>query len=264
MTRNYLIISLFLFISNFSLMAQNDDFKTTASGLQYKIIKHGNGTQAKAGDIVSVHYKGTFMDGKVFDSSYDRGNPIQFTLGVGQVIKGWDEGIALLKEGDKAVFIIPPQLGYGNRATGSIPANSTLKFEVELMKVQQPVQVKPYDTKGKDTITTASGLQYIIVQPAKEGAKAAVKGHKVTVNYSGYFTDGKMFDSSVKRGQPFEFVLGAGQVIKGWDEGVALMKEGEKCRFILPYDLAYGERGYPGAIPPKATLIFDVELIKVH
>ncbi|MCD6367433.1 MAG: FKBP-type peptidyl-prolyl cis-trans isomerase [Bacteroidales bacterium] len=244
-------------------MAQ-DDFKTTPSGLKYKILEHGKGKQAVAGSIVSVHYTGKFLNDTVFDSSYKRGKPIDFTLGEGQVIKGWDEGIALLHVGDKAEFLIPPELGYGNKQTGSIPANSTLKFEVELMAVKDPIVVKEYDVKGKDTITTDSGLQYIIVENAKKNAVVADSGHKVQVHYSGYLTDGKMFDSSVKRGQPFEFDLGANRVIKGWDEGVALMKEGEKCRFVIPYQLAYGERGYPGAIPPKATLIFDVELLKVY
>ncbi len=259
--KKMLLLAGLLFL-NIVIMAQ-DDFKTTPSGLKYKILEHGKGKQAAAGSIVSVHYTGKFLNDTVFDSSYKRGKPIQFTLGQGQVIKGWDEGIALLHVGDKAEFLIPPELAYGSRQMGTIPANSTLKFEVELMAVKEPVKVEEYNVKGKDTLTTASGLQYIIVKDAPKGT-AAVAGHKVSVHYSGYLTDGKMFDSSVKRDQPFEFTLGVGQVIKGWDEGVALMKEGEKCRFIIPYQLAYGERGYLGAIPPKATLVFDVELLKVY
>ncbi len=252
-----------LLFLNLLIMAQ-DDFKTTPSGLKYKILEHGKGKKAAAGSIVSVNYTGKFLNDSVFDSSYKRGKPIDFTLGAGQVIKGWDEGVALLHVGDKAEFLIPPELAYGSRQTGTIPANSTLKFEVELMDVKEPVKVEEYNVKEKDTLTAANGLKYIIVKEAKKDAVAATAGHKVSVHYSGYLTDGKMFDSSVKRNQPFEFTLGVGQVIKGWDEGVALMKEGEKCRFIIPYQLAYGERGYPGAIPPKATLIFDVELLKVY
>ncbi len=251
---------------NFLIMAQNDefkDFKETASGLKYKILEHGKGPKAKPGDIVEVHYKGMFLDGKEFDNSYKRGKPIKFTLGQGQVIKGWDEGIALLNEGDKAIFVIPPELGYGNRQVGPIPANSTLKFEVELVKVKEPVKIEPYDVSGKDTITTKSGLKYIVVKSNPDG-KQPQKGHKVKVHYTGYFEDGKIFDSSLRRDEPLEFTVGVGQVIKGWDEGVMLMHEGEKYRFIIPYQLGYGERGYPGVIPPKSTLIFDVELLKAE
>jgi len=91
----------------------------------------------------------------------------------------------------------------------------------------------------------------------------AVKGKTVTVHYTGWLTDGTKFDSSVDRDDPFVFVLGARQVIAGWDQGVATMREGDKVKLTIPHHLAYGERGYPGAIPPRATLIFDVELLKV-
>jgi peptidylprolyl isomerase len=112
-------------------------FKETETGLRYQIIHHGEGIQAKAGNIVKVHYKGSLMNGEVFDSSYSRKQPIEFPLGRGQVIAGWDEGIQLLNVGSKARFVIPPQLGYGNQAVGGvIPANSVLIFDVELVAVK--------------------------------------------------------------------------------------------------------------------------------
>lgn len=110
----------------------------TASGLEYIEIKAGTGKQAEAGKTVSVHYTGKFQNGKVFDSSVTRGEPLTFPLGRGRVIKGWDEGIALMKVGGKAQLIIPPDLAYGERGAGGgvIPPNATLLFEVELVDVK--------------------------------------------------------------------------------------------------------------------------------
>lgn len=111
-------------------------YDETPSGLRYKILQHGEGKQASKGANVSVHYKGQLLDGTVFDSSYKRKQPIEFPLGVGQVIAGWDEGILLLKVGDKARFVIPSNLAYGERGAGGvIPPNATLIFDVELMDV---------------------------------------------------------------------------------------------------------------------------------
>ncbi len=111
-------------------------FEETASGLRYKLIQKGNGKKAENGKDVSVHYEGSLLSGQVFDSSYKRSAPIDFQLGVGKVIPGWDEGIALLKVGDKARFVIPSDLAYGSAGAGGvIPPNATLIFDVELMDV---------------------------------------------------------------------------------------------------------------------------------
>jgi len=227
----------------------------------YKIDSQGKGAKPANGDIVKVHYLGTLQDGTKFDSSYDRNEPIEFELGVGRVIKGWDEGIALLNKGTKATFIIPPEIGYGNRQVGSIPANSTLTFEVELVDFKPGIKIEAFNTAGKVSTKTDSGLEFILVESGK-GMKAAA-GYTVTVHYSGYLEDGTMFDSSVKRDQPFVFTLGMGKVIKGWDEGLALMRVGDKARLIIPSNLGYGASGAGGVIPPNATLIFDVELVDV-
>ena len=112
-------------------------FQKSASGLRYQIIQKGNGKQAEKGKTVSVHYQGALENGEVFDSSYKRKQPIDFKLGAGQVIEGWDEGIALLQVGDKARFVIPAYLGYGSRGAGGvIPGDATLVFDVELMDVK--------------------------------------------------------------------------------------------------------------------------------
>ncbi|PCE64297.1 peptidylprolyl isomerase [Sediminicola luteus] len=113
-----------------------EGFEKTASGLRYKILEPGSGAQAEKGKKVSVHYEGSLLSGQVFDSSFQRNQPIDFTLGIGQVIPGWDEGIALLKIGDKARFVIPSDLAYGSAGAGGvIPPNATLIFDVELVAV---------------------------------------------------------------------------------------------------------------------------------
>jgi hypothetical protein len=113
----------------------------------------------------------------------------------------------------------------------------------------------------EDTVETGSGLKYIILE--KGAGAQAESGKEATVHYTGYLTDGKVFDSSIKRNQPFSFTIGEGKVIKGWDEGVALMRVGDKLRFIIPPELGYGEKGAGNVIPPKATLIFDIKLLNI-
>lgn len=154
-----------------------------------------------------------------------------------------------------AVFAIGPK---------EVPLNDD---QTETKANATPTAAVPKDeTKDKDkgdkkVITTKSGLKYI---DEKEGTGEAAKaGDKVSVHYTGRLKDGKKFDSSVDRGQPFEFELGAGRVIKGWDEGVAGMKVGGKRQLIIPPELGYGKRGAGRVIPPDAELTFDVELLKI-
>jgi FKBP-type peptidyl-prolyl cis-trans isomerase len=130
------------------------------------------------------------------------------------------------------------------------------KAEMDAAKAANEAALRQF-ANGK---TTASGLKYVVEREGTGAAPSATSN--VTVHYTGKFTDGRIFDSSVQRGQPATF--GLNQVIKGWTEGLQLMKEGAKYTFYIPYQLAYGEQGYPGAIPPKSDLIFEVELIKVN
>ncbi len=120
----------------------------------------------------------------------------------------------------------------------------------------------PMEVKVGETITTASGLIYVVHVIGDGPAPTA--GKQVTVHYTGTLTDGTKFDSSVDRGEPFSFIIGVGQVIKGWDEGVMLMRVGGKRTLTIPSHLAYGDREIPGVIPAGSTLIFDVELLAVE
>lgn len=114
----------------------NNNMENNIEGLEIEILQQGEGEEAKNGDNVSVHYTGTLVDGTKFDSSVDRGQPFQFDLGAGRVIQGWDLGVQGMKVGEKRKLTIAPELGYGNADMGSIPPNSTLIFEVELLGIE--------------------------------------------------------------------------------------------------------------------------------
>jgi peptidylprolyl isomerase len=237
---------------------------TTSSGLSYVILADGSGETAAAGDIVGMQYTGWLTDGTKFDSSLDHGGqPFTFNLGKGQVIPGWDEGVAGMKVGEKRQLRIPSTLGYGATGTpgGPIPPNADLVFDVELVKVTR-IPTAPASTEGKAPVKSATGLTWVVL--AEGSGAVAAAGDTVQMQYAGWLTDGTMFDTSYKRGKAFTFPLGAGRVIKGWDEGVAGMKVGEKRQLRIPPELGYGEKGTPGGpIPPNAELVFDVELVGI-
>ena len=235
---------------------------TTESGLKYIDEKIGLGDFPNKGDLLVVHYTGTLEDGTKFDSSHDRNQPIEFPIGMGRVIKGWDEGLLTMKIGGKRKLIIPSSLGYGSRGAGGvIPPDATLLFDVELLEIKPIIVDADFSLPGKE-VNYDSGLKTTV---HKEGTGSNPNpGDNITVHYKGLLSDGTEFDSSYSRGTPFTFVVGQGRVIKGWDEGLLYMKVGEKRTLIIPPDLGYGERGAGGAIPSNATLIFEVELIKIE
>lgn len=238
------------------------DAKKTASGLASKVLTPGKGKDKPSpNDKVKVHYTGWTKDGKMFDSSVARGEPTEFR--VSEVIPGWTEGLQLMVKGEKRRFWIPSALAYGDRPHMMGAPAGDLVFDVELLDftvgpkpppVPEDVKAAPASAKK-----TASGLQYRVLK-AGSGKKHPAETDRVTVNYSGWTPDGKMFDSSVTRGEPASFALN--HVIKGWTEGVQLMVEGEKTRFWIPAAMAYGDKPTrPGA--PAGPLVFDVELVKI-
>ncbi len=241
--------------------------RVTASGLEYIEVEAGTGAQAMPGDLVSVHYTGTLEDGTEFDSSAG-GDPIQFVLGQGSVIQGWDEGIALMREGGKAELIIPPALAYGDQDYGPIPGGSTLRFDVELVAVEPAPTPIPTPTPDPPTVvdpgdytTTESGLKYYFLQEGE--GETPVAGEVASVNFSGWVEGGSKFADS-QDGVPLEFVVGEGQILPGWDEMILLMQVGDIVQFALPPELGLGEAGSgDGTIPPNATLIFEMELLEI-
>ena len=229
------------------------DAKKEASGLASKVLSAGTGSEhPKAADTVTVHYSGWTTDGQMFDSSVTRGQPA--TFGLGQVIAGWTEGLQLMVVGEKRRLWIPEELAYSGQANRP---QGMLVFDVELLEITKAPEA-PADVAAppEDAEVTKSGLASKVLK-AGTGTEHPKSSSRVTVHYSGWTTDGKMFDSSVTRGQPATF--GLGQVIKGWTEGVQLMVVGEKRRFWIPEKLAYG--GRPGA--PQGMLVFDVELLEI-
>ena len=234
------------------------EFTTTESGLRYVILQEGSGAEADAGNIVQVHYSGRLEDGTQFDSSLERGQPIQFALGTGRVIPGLDEGIALLREGDVARFIIPSDLAYGPTGSGGvIPPDATLTFDVELVRVLPPSPAEPTAVGEGDYVTTDSGLQYYDIVEGDGPTPEA--GQLATVQYTLWLEDGTKLDSSFDSGQALVYQVGAGQLFPGLEEGIATMKVGGQRQLVIPPALAFGATG-SGPIPPDTTIIFEVEL----
>ena len=248
------------------------------------------------GSPTLVHYTGWLYDpaapdgkGVQFDSSRTRVAPYSFIVGVGKVIKGWDQGVVGMRIHGKRTIIIPPNLAYGENARTRIPSNSTLIFDIEIIDIiktdaagggsattsipapaASPAAIPPVFQDAKAPLPTSPTTLTMIDQSVGTG-KTAESGVPVSVHYTGWLYDAKLpngkgnkFDSSVDRGQPFTFPLGGKRVIRGWDEGVVGMKIKGRRTLIIPPDYGYGARGAGGVIPPNATLIFDVELIDVN
>lgn len=248
--------------SSETMVVEEIEGLTTESGLQFIEVEAGDGPKPTAGQTVQVHYTGKLLDGTEFDSSVG-GDPFTFTLGQGQVIAGWDEGIAMLNTGGKAMLIIPPDLAYGERGAGGvIPPDATLAFDVELVAIVEGSPDAPTEVDEADYTETESGLRYYDFEVGESDSPE--EGDLIDVHYTGWLTDGTKFDSSLDRGSPISFALGQGQVIPGWDEGLSTMQVGGKRQLLIPADLAYGETGAGGVIPPDATLIFEVELVGIQ
>lgn len=230
------------------------DAMKTATGLASKVLTPGTGQEHPAADdVVTVQYTGWTTDGKMFDSSIARGRPS--TFGLDRVISGWGEAVQLMVVGEKRRVWIPQDLAYKGKEGRP---KGMLVFEIELLSFNPSPTKAPSDVKAppKDANRTVSGLSYKSLQPGT-GTTHPRASSTVTVHYTGWTTDGKMFDSSVVRGQPATFSLS--RVIPGWTEGVQLMVEGQKMRFWIPENIAY-----KGQQPPYGTLVFDIELIKIQ
>ncbi len=228
------------------------DFDVEVLGVlevKHEVVKAGDpkGELPGPGDLLCIHYTGSLPDGTVFESTRTTDEPRFVFLGAGQLLPGWELTLQKMRVGDRWKVVIPWQLAYGiggakNLATGKIavPPRTDLTYDFERLPLPE-VETLEEIKKGDGTK----------VRP----------GMTVSVHYTGSFTDGKVFDSSRERNQPFEFQLGRGQVITGWELAVARMRVGDRVKVKIPWILAYGSAGSPPKIPPKSDLVFDIEVL---
>lgn len=237
------------------VMAPPPHASQSDSGLSWRVLRQGDGPRPQNERTrVTVHYTGWTTDGERFDSSVERGRPATFPLN--GVIAGWTEGVMDMNVGEIRRLWIPESLAYAGRP--GRPAGM-LVFDVQLLSLEEarPAPQTPVDVAAvpSNAQVEASGLASRVLQ-AGQGSVHPSATSEVEVHYTGWTTDGQMFDSSVTRGRSSTFPLN--RVIQGWTEGVQLMVEGESRRFWIPATLAYD--GRPG---PQGTLVFDIELIRI-
>lgn len=263
--------------------------KPLEDGMYFNKIKSGKGRKVRKDDFLTFDFELRKVDGTLIYSSVQANRPGQFQYGKRFDTQGFMEAMGMMRQGDEVELLVPSSLAYGENGRGGILDPYTpLHYFVRLTAVKTPAEheaevaaqkkaeeaqkealrVKEESTIAKyiadNEITvepTADGLYFISTQ---EGTGEMPKaGDKVRVHYTGTLLDGTKFDSSHDRDQPFEFVLGKGQVIKGWDEGIAMLKVGGKATLIMPSKLAYGERQAGAVIKPYSPLKFDVELLEI-
>lgn len=260
------------FDSFFPWDPDREGVQQTSNGLQYYVVEEGpeDGASPTIESTVQVFYEGRLKDGTVFDGNFDSASPAMF--GVGQVIPGWTQGLQLMSEGDEYVFYIPSGLAYGQspRPGSVIKPGDDLIFRVQLLNVFEPKpadeaawsEYTPWDSSNEDVQETGTGLEYVVLESGDEGGASPGRDDTAVVYYEGRFAGtGEVFDSAFQRGEPIMFK--PSEVIPGWTEALTLMKPGDRWLVHIPSELGYGERGYPGAIPPNSDLNFEVELIDV-
>ncbi|MBR3070781.1 FKBP-type peptidyl-prolyl cis-trans isomerase [Fibrobacter sp.] len=240
-----------------------------------EVLKNGDGDPIRAGQLIQVHYKGylaadsalvnqaatdTTVEVPYFANSYYSGVPLEFTIGIGQVIEGWDKGLVGMQVGEIRKLSVPSVMAYGDNSLEGIPANSDLMFVVELVHAEKPLDADkfPADVEKMKWRDLGRGLK---IYDEKVGTgKLNAAGNTIKVHYTGWLLSGRKFGSSKDLGKPLEAVMGAGKMIKGWEAGLEGMREGGVRWLRIPPAQGYGAMAFT-MIPPNSTLLFRVELV---
>ncbi len=238
------------------ISSNNLNTSQTASGVYYTIEERGEGTiYPQTYSTMLLNYEGKLVDGTIFDSSYDRGVPNRFLLP--QLIRGFGEGALEFARGDKGKIIIPSSLAYGSQQVGSVPSNSVLVFEVDILAVEDEEIADYAQTQGLNLTTTETGLRYFIEEEGL-GEKPSLN-NAVKATYQLSLLDGTIIEEQLK---PVEELaaLPLEQTILGWQEGMQLIGRGGKMKLVVPAILGYGSAS-AGEVPAGSVLVFDVELL---
>lgn len=261
-----------------------------------EVVKEGSGDTIRAGQLIQVHYKGFLLadlkdSSKVADTtaadkakpaikdsaaadstaeeptgprpfadSYEAGQPLEFTIGMGQVIAGWDKGLIGMKVGEVRKLTVPFQMAYGENSLEGIPPYSDLYFEVELVHAEKPMEPDKFPA-SVDNLKWKEAAKGLKVYDEKVGSgKPAAPGAILKTHYTGWLLNGRKFGSSRDLGKPLSVVMGAGKMIKGWEQGLEGMREGGVRWFRIAPSMGYGATAY-AMIPSNSTLLFRVELV---
>ncbi len=244
----------------------SSDFKTTDTGLEYKLIEDVSGDNAKLGDILVANVQYGTPDSVMFDNG-KMGSAVYIQVTNSSFKGSIEEGFPLLSKGDSAAFMVNADSMYKHGFHTEVPefvkkAGSKIGFHFRVIDIknEEKDMAEFMKKSGLEAKKTESGM-YVRID-GKDSGIHPIAGQKVAMHYTGRLLNGEKFDSSLDRNEPFTFVLGKGEVIPGWDEGVAMLTKGQKATFVIPSFLAYGQRGVQ-KIPPFSPLVFEVELLDI-
>ena len=249
------------------------------SGVYIISLEKGKGRCPVKGEKVELDFSATLLNGQPVGSTFDSPDKFSFVLGEGYTIQGWEEIVPKMHLGDRVKAIIPFDMAYGEHSVGEIPAYANLVYDIKLLKITTAAELQAEAEKAMQALKaesekaffeylrannitdyTASGL-FFAKSVVTEGAQPQ-KGQTARIKFEASYLDGTPLGDSEQLGGQYDLVYGQGKVLKGLEEGVGMMRVGEKARFVLPYTLAYGANPY-GNIPAYSNLVFDVELLDI-